>query len=375
VPNDSSGSLILYCFSPGTALKFFVILHSLLTLKNHKSKPMKKFFKRTAIVLLVLAVVYLVLCLFGPKEMKVVRTATINAKPEAIMPLLTDLKIFQEKWSPFTEKDPNMSTKYEGAAGTVGHKYSWSGNDQVKTGSLTLDSISERKVVSTLMFGESMKSKTWQEVESMGDTSKVSWGMYSETPWFMRGMMVFMNMEKMIGPDFDKGLAKLKTLAEENAAKAAPSFTVNEVDFEARTYIGKKDMVTMEGMQEFFGQNFSAIKESMAKAKVEVTGPPTGLYWNWKDSDPKHEMAAAQPAKAGTKEVKGWEKFEIPAAKAVMIDYYGSYDNLAAGHAAIKKYLTEKNLQESVVLEEYVSDPGSEKDPSKWLTKIYYIVK
>jgi hypothetical protein len=73
---------------------------------------MKKFFKRLGIVILVLAVVYLILCLFGPKDAMVTRSTTVNVTPEFAMSKLGDYKFFHDKWSPFTKLDSNMKTNY-----------------------------------------------------------------------------------------------------------------------------------------------------------------------------------------------------------------------------------------------------------------------
>jgi effector-binding domain-containing protein len=86
------------------------------------------------------------------------------------------------------------------------------------------------------------------------------------------------------------------------------------------------------------------------------------------------DVAAVMEGPNGTK-LPGLNKFETPAGKVLVIDYYGAYDKSMQAHATMADYMEKRGLRRSFVLEEYVTDPMTEKDPSKWLTKIYYLVK
>ena len=88
-------------------------------------------------------------------------------------------------------------------------------------------------------------------------------------------------------------------------------------------------------------------------------------------------MAAAIPVKGDAKtKVKGYETMVVPAGKNLHIAYWGGYHGTGTAHMAIDDYMKEKNLlQETPIIEEYVTDPGVEKDSTKWLTNIYYPVK
>ncbi|MDF2451811.1 MAG: hypothetical protein K0S26_1315, partial [Bacteroidota bacterium] len=86
------------------------------------------------------------------------------------------------------------------------------------------------------------------------------------------------------------------------------------------------------------------------------------------------EVAAVMEVANGTK-LEGVEKFETPAGKVLKIEYFGAYDKSANAHYAMDAYMKEKGLTQSYVLEEYVTDPGTEKDTAKWQTDIFYLVK
>jgi effector-binding domain-containing protein len=335
---------------------------------------MKKFFKWLLIVVVVLAVVYLILCLFGPKESLIERSITINATPEVVMKKIGDHKYFVEKWSPWTKKDPNSKYTYEGEAGQVGHKVSWEGNKEVGKGSLTFDTITSNRVVHKFQMEGWDAVKTYMDVAPEGTGSKVTWGMYQQIGFIWRGMMLMMNMEKMIGDDYEEGLKNLKNVIEKEGP-AATEYTINEMEWPEKNYIGKRDKVKFQEITKFFETNFPAAFADAEKNKLQVTGSPVGIYWEWDEKNMQADMAAAIPVATAPKNLKGWETFNFPAGKALVVDYYGAYDKTMAAHLAVDKYMAEKGLEQKVVIEEYVTDPGVEKDTTKWLTKIYYILK
>lgn len=337
--------------------------------------------KKVVYVILSVVVLYFILCLVGPADARVERSTSISAPAESVKPALTDNKIFFDKWSPWTEKDPNMQVTYEGTAGEPGQKMAWNSQDKkVGKGSMTIERITADSVVQKLAFdgrGESTVYFTWK-----GETANtnVTWGMYTHIPFMMRGMMLFMNMDKMVGPDFEKGLVKLKTYVESTPAPstaAATTYEVKEVTTEERVMIGaKKSEVTFDKIASYFGETYQKLQAEFKKENITMTGPPCGLYWIYDETKGTTTLAATLPvAKDAKLKSKAWERYDIPPSKALLVEYHGDYMNMMGAHNAIKNYMKEKNLSEMMVMEEYVTDPGTEKDSSKWLTNIYYILK
>jgi carbon monoxide dehydrogenase subunit G len=171
--------------------------------------------KKVLYVILAIAVIYLVCCLAGPSVIKVERSATINAPTDAIKAQIVDYNVFN-KWSPWSEKDPAMKTTIEGTPGTVGHKYAWEGNKQVGKGTMALTKVDGDLVTEELNFDGRGASNVSFAFKPEGTATNVTWGMDMNIGFFGRGMMMFMKgkMDKMLGGDFEKGLGKLKTLAE-----------------------------------------------------------------------------------------------------------------------------------------------------------------
>lgn len=332
--------------------------------------------KKVLYVILGLIVLYLILCMVGPKNITVERNIAINSDPETIKKKMSDLHFFQEKWSPWSELDPNMEVNYTGNPGEVGHGYTWKGNKDVGAGTLTITKIEGDSMVQNLHFEGMGDSRAYYIIKSEGSGSNVTWGIQMHIGFMGRAMMLFMNMDKMMGGDFEKGLGKLKAAIESMPAESATTkYEVKEVDFAERNFIGtKKQRMTMDKTSAFFGENFHKIMEEMKKNNIEPMSAPSGLYYDFKNEDMSADVVACFAAPKGAK-VKGLENYEFPAGKAVMLEYHGGYNDMMNAHNAIMNYIKEKNLTPITTLEEYVTDPGMEKDSTKWLTNIYYILK
>jgi effector-binding domain-containing protein/carbon monoxide dehydrogenase subunit G len=333
--------------------------------------------KKILYVIIGLLVIYLVLCLAGPSVIKVQRSENINASADAIKSQLTDYNVFTS-WSPWAEKDTAMKIIITGVAGNVGHKYAWEGNKEVGKGTMELTKISADTVAEKLDFNGKGVSDVYFIFKPDGATTNVTWAMDMNIGFMGRGMMLFFKgkMDKMLGGDFEKGLTKLKQMMEAApAVKTYRGYEIKEVTWPERNYYGKKATLGFDKLSGFFAENFPKIFNDIVTRKVQHTGPPSGIFYTYDEQKKETECAAVISVPEG-QELKGWEKFNVPATDvALQIAYYGGYTNMANAHGAMADYMKEKGLEHSVVIEEYLSDPMSEKDSTKWLTNIYYVLK
>lgn len=169
---------------------------------------------------LILGILFFLLDLFAaPKTYSVVRTTSVNAPAEVVFPHLQSLEK-AGAWSPWTKKDPNMKKEYAGTDGTVGATYTWDGNEIVGSGKQEITKIvPNEKVESKLYFytpyeGQSTSALSVKEKDGK---SEVKWKLYGNNNTFMERMLSFfgvINIEKEVGPDFESGLASLKTIVE-----------------------------------------------------------------------------------------------------------------------------------------------------------------
>jgi uncharacterized protein YndB with AHSA1/START domain len=175
-----------------------------------------------AIVIVVLVVALLALAVSKPDTFQVHRSATIEASPESIYPLISDWHNFLT-WSPF-EKDPGMKRTFKGAASARGAIYEWDGNNKVGSGRIEIiEAVSPSRLVMQLDMVRPMKAQNMVEftLAAKGGTTDVTWAMKGRVPFMGKLMSLVMNCEKMVGSQFEEGLAKLKNLAEQPAHRVA----------------------------------------------------------------------------------------------------------------------------------------------------------
>jgi hypothetical protein len=172
--------------------------------------------KKIALVVVVLVGALLAYAATRPDSLHVERAATIKAQPDKIFPLIDDFHRWQS-WSPWEKLDPAMKRAHSGAANGKGAVYEWEGNSQVGQGRMEItDASTPSSVTIKLDFIEPFEGHNVARfaLVPQGDSTNVTWTMDGPTPYIGKVMGVFMNMDKMIGNDFESGLANLKALAE-----------------------------------------------------------------------------------------------------------------------------------------------------------------
>ena len=170
------------------------------------------------VVLVLIVAAILVLAAMKPDSFRVERSTTIAAPPEKIYPLLVDFQNWPA-WSPWEKKDPAMKRTHSGAPSGVGAKYAWEGNKDVGSGSMEIvEATPPSKLLVKLDFLKPFEAHNTAEftLATAAGGTRVDWAMYGPSPFMSRVMQVFMNFDRMIGRDFEEGLANLKAAAEKH---------------------------------------------------------------------------------------------------------------------------------------------------------------
>jgi hypothetical protein len=170
----------------------------------------------TVIVILVVIVVALAFVSTRPENFHVERSAQISAPPDVAFSIINDLSRWG-RWSPYDKLDPNMKKTFEGPSAGPGAIYIWNGNSQVGEGRLTIVDCKPGELVSMrLEFSRPFKATNqvnFKLAPSEGGT-RVNWIMDGKKNFVTKAMSVFMDMDKMVGKDFEQGLANLNTVAQ-----------------------------------------------------------------------------------------------------------------------------------------------------------------
>lgn len=167
--------------------------------------------------------VFIIVVSTRPSTFHIERSMSIAAPPEVAFAEVNDFHRWA-KWSPFENLDPQMTKTFEGPASGPGASYAWKGNDKAGEGRMTIEKVQQGALISIkLQFLKPFPATNTATFTFApeGTGSRVTWAMDGNNNFMSKLFQMFMNMDKMVGPDFERGLASLKTVAE-TAAKNAP---------------------------------------------------------------------------------------------------------------------------------------------------------
>lgn len=173
------------------------------------------------IAVAILLVVIAIVAAFQSSTYRVVRTATFSAPPASVFAQSNDLRKYQT-WNPFGKSDPEAVYVYEGPATGVGSILKWSSTGQTGEGTMSIvesrlnEVVRYRLIFIKPMAGAGDMALTLQ---TQGNQTLVTWTMAGDKNYLAKLMGLFMNMDKMMGGAFERGLAELKTIAEKEAQR------------------------------------------------------------------------------------------------------------------------------------------------------------
>jgi uncharacterized protein YndB with AHSA1/START domain len=169
-----------------------------------------------AVILVVAILAILAYASTRPDTFQTTRSMRIKAPPEKIFPLINNLNAFN-RWNPFLAKDQTTKLTYRGPEQGTGAAHDWDGNSKVGKGSIEItDSQPASKIVMKLDMIKPMAAQNRVEFTLVpaGDTTTVTWAMSGRQPLMAKVMTVFIDCDKMVGSEFEKGLTSLKAIAE-----------------------------------------------------------------------------------------------------------------------------------------------------------------
>jgi hypothetical protein len=172
--------------------------------------------KRILLALAAAVAALVVLVAVQPSEFRIARTATMAAPAPAVFAQVNDFHNW-EAWSPYAKRDPGMKKTYEGAPSGTGAVYAWAGNDEVGEGRSTIvESRPNELIRIRLEFVRPFRATNTASFtfEPGGDRTAVTWMLEGRNGFIAKAVGLFMNVEAMVGGDFEKGLAQLKSVVE-----------------------------------------------------------------------------------------------------------------------------------------------------------------
>jgi uncharacterized protein YndB with AHSA1/START domain len=176
-------------------------------------------FKKILIAVALVIVVFVIVVALQPADFSVTRAETIAAPPETVFAQVNDFHKWQA-WSPWEKMDPEMIRTFAGEPAGEGAVYSWVGNSDVGEGSMTItESRPNERIRIKLEFIKPMEGTSDTEFTFLpdGDGTKVTWDMAGKNNFIGKAFCLFMDMDTMVGGQFEEGLSNLKSVAEAEA--------------------------------------------------------------------------------------------------------------------------------------------------------------
>ncbi len=184
-----------------------------ITTSNHGRNVM---FKIILIAVAVIILLFLGIVAIQPSDFRITRSINIAAPADVVFVQVNDLRKM-DAWSPWLEPDPAVKKTYEGPSSGEGAVFAWAGNNEVGEGRLTITESRPYELVRLrLDFVKPLATTNTAEFtfEPEGDQTIVTWSMFGKRPFLGKAISLFMDMDKMIGGNFEKGLANMKNIAE-----------------------------------------------------------------------------------------------------------------------------------------------------------------
>jgi effector-binding domain-containing protein/uncharacterized protein YndB with AHSA1/START domain len=333
--------------------------------------------KKLVSTIIIAAIVFAAVGLLLPRTAHVERSTVIDAPQAMVFTVLNGFRQFN-RWSPWADIDPNATTTYAGAEAGVGAKMSWAGNSEVGTGSQEiLESVPYEAVRLKLTFGDFPGDYVVHyTLAPEGAGTKVTWSFDADYGSSILGRYFGLMSDSMLGPDYEKGLGRLKAFVEglpkadfsgmtfeTTASTAQPLLVMNVRSAEDANAIGVALGVAYGRLSGFISQH------GLAQG-----GPPLAIHQGTQNGAlsldaaipvDRTDVELAPPLRAGN-------RYEGRVLKAV---HTGDYTGLPAARAKVRAYLATAGLEPTGPLwEEFVSDPGST-PPEQLVTHIFVPIR
>lgn len=338
-----------------------------------------KVLKSIGLVIASIVLLVVLISFFLPGKYYVERSIVMQSDIAVPFGLAKDFKAW-DQWSPWHEIDTAMQKSYSEVQGEVGSYYTWdSENPDAGKGKVTITNIKDNELIENKLEFEGMGSAAATYVfEKVAEGTKVTWtleGNAEGMPWYWKiiGKYFYLNMDRMIGKDYEKGLAKLKQVSESiGSSERIMGFETEMRDFgmiqiASITSSLKPAELSSNSFAKWYGQ----IAQVISSQKLKPNGAPMAIYHEY--TPVKVTVETAIPVDVAGTATSNVAFRNFDAFKGFVVKYRGGYGNLEPLYEAAYAHLQSKELKsEAAPIEYYVTDPALEPDTNNWLTEIVF---
>lgn len=333
--------------------------------------------KKTMLILAAMIALVVGVGLLLPSKAHVERSITLKATPPTVFTVLNSFSQFQ-KWSPWADLDPNLKVTYSGPAEGVGARMEWTGNSKAGTGSQEIvESTSYSHIKVKLDFGMGGGDFTaTYAIAPQDDGTKLTWSFDGDYGGSLVGRYFGLLSERMIGPDYEKGLGRLKAVVEGLPRADYSNLEIGVVETRAEPIVltSARSPDDSRAIGVALGVSYSKLSGFINAQGLKQVGPPLAIYYGVTDGTLSFEPAIPVDrvdVKAGPT-IRTGTTF---AGRAVRAVYRGPYAGLPGVHQQVLAYLAAAGLKQAGPMwEQYVSDPAKTPD-ADLVTHLYYPVQ
>lgn len=340
---------------------------------------MKKLLKILLIILAVLVAAFAVLAMMAPRKYDFSRSIYIKADKQIVWDQISLWKNFNN-WSPWFELDTAMKQQIEGTDGETGSKYSWESKaagsgDMVNT---VMKPLESREYELRFADWDGMSVCAMTLKDSAGG-SIVSWSMKGENGAVGAVFMYLMGgIEKAVGKDYEKGLKKLKDYCEKFAQPAGKVGEVMVKPMPKMLFVQHRRQMPMDDYlakaSALFQEGAGKVMAHIEANKLQMRGTLFGIYYKWDEKARQTDFAVAIPVDREAGKGGDISFVTLGGNDCAVVEYWGDYAGTSRAHMALEAWLKAngKSMADAPAFEEYVTDPATEKDPMKVLTRVWY---
>ena len=338
-----------------------------------------KFLKFLLLILLVIVIGLAIYIAVQPNSFEVTREKTIDAPASVVYDNLIDYKKWPN-WSPWLEKEPDMALSFPDQTTGVGGSYSWEGKDG-KGKMTTVSTEPNASISQKIQFDDYEPSDiNWTLEPTEDGKTKVSWSMSSDKiPFMFKGIAAFMGgFDKMIGPDFDRGLELLDSVAVADTKKYSievQGVTTHGGGF----YLYNTTSAKITDMEPKMSEMMGVLHTYARSNNITMAGAPFTNYLNWDEANGTTTFSCCYPTTdrviTTNNDILTGQLEPFKAVKTVL---KGNYEHLKEAWDKALAYIPANGLEfaeNGPMLEVYPTDPSQEPNPANWVTEIYIAVK
>ncbi len=333
------------------------------------NKPKTSILRKILYILACVFVIILIAGIFMPKDISTSISKEVDYSNTYAFNVANN-HLTVPKCSAWVLGDKETVVTYDKLVQGANSGYSWK-SKKYGDGSIKYTKVVPNEKIEAELMMQGQKSTYIQTFKFLDkNKSTVSWDFNTHMSYPKNVFAPF--LMHMINKKNNETIDNMSAEVERRKKGEYYSYQVKEVGQNQRFFVTSRNSVSVDQIGQFYAQNLAAVYQKLQAEGIIAAGAPCAIFYKFDEVSGNADMAVAVPVLSPIA-IKDLTSETFPAQNVVTVDYFGDSAKNQVAHYALNDYINDRKYTENYpVLEEYVTDPLKEKDPAKWLTKIYY---